>query len=142
MYRWAEHTGEVELEIRTETEEAVYAASLEAMAELLGDEPGAEPAVGRDAPATRGDVVHDVAVEAPDRSRLLADFLGEVAFLAESERFVPIALEHLEIEAGRLRARVRGRTGDPPHLVKAVTYHGLSFEALDGGWRATAVLDV
>ena len=133
MYRWAEHTGEVELEIRAETEEAVYAASLEAMAELLGEEPATETAVGRDASAARGDAVRDVAVEAPDRSRLLADFLGELAFLAETEHVVPIGLERLEVEAGRLQATVRGRTGDPPHLVKAVTYHGLSFEAVDGG---------
>lgn len=132
MYRWAEHTSEVELEIRTETEEAAYAASLEAMAELLGEERAGESATA----------VRNVAIEAPDRSRLLADFLGELAFLAETERFVPIGLERLEIGAGRLEATVHGRTGDPPHLVKAVTYHGLSFEAVDGGWRATVVLDV
>lgn len=142
MYRWAEHTGEIELEIRSETEEGVYAVSLEAMAELLGEEPGSEPRVGEDARPARGDEVRDIAVEAPDRSRLLADFLGELAFLAETERFVPIGLERLGGEAGGLRATVRGRTGDPPHLVKAVTYHGLRFEAVDGGWRATVVFDV
>ncbi len=142
MYRWAEHTGELALEISTEAEEAVYAEALAAMAELLGDEPGTEPTMSPDAPASGGGTVRDVAVEAPDRSRLLVEFVGELAFLAETERFVPLGLERLAAETGRLQATVRGRIGDPPHLVKAATYHGLSFEAVDGGWRATVVLDV
>ncbi len=142
MYRWVEHTGELELEVEADVEEAIYAQALQAIAELLGNEPDTEPARGPDGLAARGHAVRDVAVEAPDRSRLLAEFLGELAFLAETERFVPVGLERLELEAGRLQATVRGRTGDPPHLVKAVTYHGLSFEAVDGGWRATVVLDV
>ena len=142
MYRWVEHTGELELEVEADVEEAIYAEALEAMAELLGDEPDTESATGRDAPASCVCLVRDFAVEAPDRSRLLAEFLGELAFLAESERFMPTGLERLDVETGRLQATVRGRTGDPPHLVKAVTYHGLSFEDVDGGWRATVVLDV
>jgi hypothetical protein len=36
--RWVEHTGELELEIEAQTEEAVYREALAAMAELLGDD--------------------------------------------------------------------------------------------------------
>ena len=131
MYRWVEHTSELELEIQAPTEEEVYVEAVSAMAELLGSD--LEHADG----ATR-----DIALEASDRSRLLAAFLGEIAFLAETERFVTVALERLSAEDRRLEATLRGRTGDAPHLVKAVTYHRLAFDAVGDGWHARAVLDV
>jgi SHS2 domain-containing protein len=130
VYRWAEHTGEVALEIEAADEQAVYADAVAALAELLDDDGDAEP-------ATR-----EIAVEAGDRARLLAELLAELAFLAEVDGFVPAALERLERGDGRVAATVRGRLGAPPHLVKAVTYHRLAFEPAGGGYRATVVLDV
>lgn len=141
MYRWAEHTGELELEIEAQAEAAVYEQAVLALAGLLDEEHDGDPASGP-APASGEGMVRDVAVEAPDRARLLAEFLGELAFLAETERFVPRRIERLAQEAGRLQATVRGHAGDPPHLVKAVTYHRLTFEPAGGGWRARVVLDV
>jgi SHS2 domain-containing protein len=41
-----------------------------------------------------------------------------------------------------LTAVVAGSAGDPPHLVKGVTYHGLRFERTGAGWLARVVLDV
>jgi SHS2 domain-containing protein len=132
VYRWGDHTGELELEIEAPTESAVYGEAVRAMAELLGEEQ-----------ENKGDAAaREVTVEASSRPQLLADFLGELAFLAEVHGFVPTALERLTLEATGLRAAVSGRTGDPPHLVKAVTYHRLLFEAVETGWRARLVLDV
>lgn len=144
MYRWAEHTGELELEIEAQAEDDVYRDALAAMAELLGGDGdgGTDPESHGHAAASGPPAVHDVVVEAADRPQLLAEFLSELAFLSEIERFVPAGIERLVADEGRLRARVRGRIGDPPHLVKAVTYHRLRFDAVDDGWRATAVLDV
>ena len=132
MYRWVEHTSELELEIEAASAEEVYGDAVGAFAELLSGDEG---------PASDADR-REVAVEAPDDARLLAELLGELAFLAESEGFVPAGLEALDASPGALRATVRGGEGDPPHLVKAVTYHRLAFGPHDGGWRATVVLDV
>jgi SHS2 domain-containing protein len=140
-FRWADHTGELELEIEAGSEEAVYAAAVSAMSQLLEDtdDPGAgRPRDARAAEAT----AREIAVEAPDRARLLAELLGELAFLAETEGFVPEALERLAVDERRLHASVRGHAGDPPHLVKAATLHRLAFDADAGGWRARVVLDV
>jgi SHS2 domain-containing protein len=141
-FRWAEHTGELELEIEAGSEEAVYAAAVQAMSELLEEAEEADGASRRGARAPAGATARDVAVEAPDRARLLAELLGELAFLAEIEGFVPEALERLSVDGRRLDASVRGHRGDPPHLVKAVTYHRLAFDPEAEGWRATVVLDV
>jgi SHS2 domain-containing protein len=134
VYRWVEHTGELELEIEAATERAVFEDGLAAMRELLETEPG-------EGASTR------VSLAAPDRATLLAEWLGELAFVAESEGLVPERLASLDLEATSLDAVsldavVEGYRGEPPHLVKAVTYHRLSFDRADGGWRATVILDV
>jgi SHS2 domain-containing protein len=130
MYRWLSHTGEAELAIEAETQEDVFREAAAGLRELLA-------AGGDGAPSTRS-----VTVSAADRAALLAEWLGELAFLAETEGFVADRVETLELEGARLRATVCGRMGSPPHLVKAVTYHGLSLSAHGAGWRATVVLDV
>lgn len=129
-YEWAEHIGELELWVQAATREEVFAEALAALRELLdGDADGP--------PATRA-----IELAGDEPAVLLADWLAELAFLAETESFVPSALERLELAPGVLRARVAGRRGAPPHLVKAVTYHKLAFEPRGEGWHAVAVLDV
>jgi SHS2 domain-containing protein len=130
VYRWVEHTGELELELEATSELGVFAAGFEAMRELLADGRG-EPLSPR-----------EVRLEAPDRAALLADWLGEIAFLAESEGLVPERLGELELSDGGLRASIEGTRGAPPHLVKGATYHRLALQREDGAWRATVVLDV
>jgi SHS2 domain-containing protein len=129
-YRWVEHTGELELEIDAATERGVFEQGFEAMRELLASEAGG-PAVSR-----------AVAVSAPDRAALLADWLAELAFLAETEGLVPERLSALDVAERQLRATVQGHGGEPPHLVKGVTYHRLVFERSAEGWLARVVLDV
>ena len=125
-----EHTGELELAIEAPSERGVFEEGFEAMRELLEAE-GGEPAPPR-----------RFELEAGDRAALLADWLAELAFAAESEGLVPERLDPLELDRNRLRATVEGRTGSPPHLVKAATYHRLAFERSEQGWHATVILDV
>jgi SHS2 domain-containing protein len=135
VYRWVRHTGEAALAIEAATEEEVFVEAAAALRELLSDDDaGAEP--------TGESVRRRVALESADRPALLAEWLGELAFLAETEGFVADRVEALELDGGRLRAAVAGRLGNPRHLVKAVTYHGLSLAPRGAGWRATVVLDV
>jgi SHS2 domain-containing protein len=134
MYRWLNHTGEAALAIEAETEEDVFREALAGLRELLVGE-GDAAAAGE--PLTRC-----VTLEAADRPALLADWLGELAFLAETEGLVPDRVEAIELEETRLRAHVAGHAGSLSHLVKAVTYHGLTLARAGAGWRATVVLDV
>jgi SHS2 domain-containing protein len=127
-YGWAEHVGELELWVEAPDERAVFAEALRALGELLATE--GEPAE------------REVTAEGEDRAVLLAAWLEELAFLAETEGLVPETVDALKLEPRRVHARVAGRCGSPPHLVKAVTYHRLSFARVDNGWRAVVVLDV
>jgi SHS2 domain-containing protein len=130
MYEWIEHTAEVELHVEAESYEAVFHEALAAFAELVSRENGGER------------VEHDVTAEAQDDATLLAAWLDELVFLAETEDFVPERLERLDVDGTRLRALVTGHRGRPAHLVKAVTYHGLEFARNGGVWWAKVVLDV
>jgi SHS2 domain-containing protein len=130
VYRWVDHTAELELDIEAATPEQVFEEALAAFAELVGN--GAE---GRPA-------AHDLWLTAPDRAALLARWLEELIYLAETEQFVPQRVASLDVGRQDLRARVEGVLGSPRPFVKAVTYHGLDFARREGSWRARLVLDV
>jgi SHS2 domain-containing protein len=131
-YGWAEHVGELELRIEAASEQEVFVEALRALNEVLSEDaaPGGEQEC------------REVAAAGGERALLLVAWLEELAFLAEVDGFVPEVVDELELGGGALRASVLGRTGSPPHLVKAVTYHRLAFEPAGEGWRAVAVLDV
>jgi SHS2 domain-containing protein len=130
VYRWVDHTSEVELEVEAASEPEVFEEALRALGELLAEEPQG---------AARRRVV-DVA--AADLPTLFADWLGELVFLAEAESFLPERVVALTLEDARVVATLEGRTAAPRHLVKAVTYHRLALAEEDGVWRARVVLDV
>jgi SHS2 domain-containing protein len=130
VYRWVDHTAELELEIEAPSEEAVFAEALAAFAELAGEGNGDSAS-------------SEVEVEADDRALLLVEWLSELVYLSEAEQLIPERVTSLELEDRRLRATVEGRRGRPRHLVKAVTLHGLELRRDNrGGWRARVVLDV
>jgi SHS2 domain-containing protein len=131
VYRWVEHTSELELSIDAPTEPAVFTDALAAYVELVGDDGG------------RNGERREIELHAADRATLLAEWLDELVYLADAEQFVPELLTDLQLDRGVLRATVRGHRGEPRPLVKGVTRHRLAFEPdADGGWHARVVLDV
>ena len=134
VYRWVDHTAELELRIEAGSEEGVFEEALAALAELLRERTseGLSPEAAR----------REVAAAAPDRPALLAEWLSELVYLAETEGLIPETLERLELGSSELEATVAGPLGSPPHLVKAVTYHRLDMREEDETWRARVILDV
>jgi SHS2 domain-containing protein len=130
VYRWVEHTSELELALEASDEPQLFTDALAAFAELV------------DGSASGALVRHEIALRSHDRATLLVDWLGELVFLAETENFVPERVVALELAPEFLRATLEGRVGEPPHLVKAVTYHGLEFDVDESRVRARVVLDV
>lgn len=130
MFRWVDHTAELELEIGASGEEEVFAEAARALGELLGGDAEAPPVRRR------------VAAQASDRPALLATWLEELVFLAESEGFEPEGIEAIRLSPDAVETTVVGRLGEPPPLVKGITYHRLAFSRLNEGYRATVVFDV
>jgi SHS2 domain-containing protein len=146
VYRWVDHAAEVELEIEAPGEGGVLEDALLALAELLGIEPaGSEetrPVGHKETRPVGHEETRSLAVQAGDRPALLAAWIEELAFLAESEGFVATRVLELELGSREVRATVAGVLGEPPPLVKAVTYHRLAFEPGGPGYVARVVLDV
>lgn len=130
MREWVDHTSELELHAEAGSREGVFTEATEALAELLGDVEAGEPVRRR------------IAVTAADDAALLAEWLGELAWLAEGEGLIAQRVVELRAGAGTAEGTVEARPGRARHLVKAVTYHRLACEARDGGWHATVVFDV
>lgn len=130
MYRWIEHTGELELLVEGRSAEEALGEALVAFGELVGE--------GREGEH----VTHELWLEAPDRPALLAEWLNELVYLAETDGFVPERVEELQLGESGLRARVSGVRSWPRNLVKAVTYHRLEFRDAGDIWLGRVTLDV
>lgn len=130
-HRFAEHVGEVELELDAPTREGLFEEATIALGELVAQGPG-------------GGELHswEVVVSAADDAALLAAWLDELVFRAESERLLPLRAERVTIAGETAHGLVTGRLGAAPHLVKGVTYHRLVVEERGDGWHASVVLDV
>ena len=132
-HRWIEHTAELQLELHGRSEAAVFRQAVHALRELLEEEDG---------PAAGARVERPVEAEATDRGALLAEWMAELVFLAETEGLVPDDARDLVVGEDSVTAVVVGRTCEPRHLVKAVTYHDLELHRDRDGWRGNVVLDV
>ncbi|MCZ7587310.1 MAG: archease [Gaiella sp.] len=132
-YRFVDHTAELQLELEAPTREGVLGEAVLALGELLG---GDEATGGGELVRRR------LAVAAADDAALLAAWIDEVVFVAESEALVPRRAEAVEVDEGKARGTVTFAPGAPPHLVKGVTYHDLLLAPGETGWRGRAVLDV
>ena len=77
---------------------------------------------------------------------LLFDWLNELLYIFETEHLVFVDFD-VQIQEYELRARCRGeplateRHGEGMEL-KAITYHGLKVEQLDGQWLAEVIVDI
>ncbi len=130
VYRFVDHTAELELQLEAGTREGVLAEAAAALGEILGGAGDAPP------------VHREVRASATDDAALLAAWLDELVFLAETEGFVPERVEAVRVAGHVASGSVEGRIGSPPHLVKGVTYNDLELR-LDGAtWRGRVVLDV
>ncbi|MEA2248512.1 MAG: protein archease [Solirubrobacteraceae bacterium] len=131
-HRWIEHTAELQLELHAASEAGIFTEAVRALRELLDD----------DIPVDGARAQRSVEAEATDRGALLAEWLAELVFLAETDGLVPDDVRNLVVGDDSVTAVVHGRLGEPRHLVKAVTYHDLELRRDRDGWRGNVVLDV
>lgn len=128
-----EHTAEVRVRVRASSlgELAAEAGRAVARIELAGEPP---PADG---------YARVLEVRAPDPEALLVDWLNELIFLAEAERWIATDFAVEVATDTELRMRVRGAQVErAPARIKAATFHGLKVAAVAGGVQAEIVLDV
>ena len=86
-------------------------------------------------------------VQGLDYEELLVNWLSELVYLLESQQFLWADCRIEILETRQLRARLLGEFVDAERHqlqreVKAVTYHQIKVEQVDGGWRAQVFVDL
>jgi SHS2 domain-containing protein len=128
-----DHTSEIELHVR--------AGSLGDLLAEAGRALGEVQLTGADCVA--GGPARPLHVSSADREALLVDWLNELIFLADIDRWIAMDFSIDLAKATEVRARASGVTLQrAPSRVKAATFHGLRVEDVPGGLEANIILDV
>jgi SHS2 domain-containing protein len=136
MYRVLPHTADAKIEGRAADVDTLFAE----MARGLYSMVVVDPARLRSRNRKR------VEIPASRLDDLLLDWLSELLFLFETERWLGCDFE-IRVDHHGLRGSVGGESYDPKrhrldHEVKAITYHGLEVTPDDSGWRADVIVDI
>lgn len=128
-----EHTADVALRCGGPDRASLFRGAARGMYHLMGiGEVALSPAVEQ-----------TVSLAAMDIEGLLVDWLGELAYLAETRGLVFTGMTFRTLTATRLEAVLAGGQVDGFDLaIKAVTYHRLKVEQTRQGYTATVVFDV
>ena len=133
-YEILEHTADVRVRVHAGTLEALFSDAVRAMNEILG------PAILQEDSA----VTAEIALEAPDATALLIDFLNDVLLQTELQRTAFRNIAFHTFTATALRATLSGsRFGTLRRDIKAVTWHEADLhENRNGEWETMMVFDL
>ena len=124
-----DHTGDIGIEVRAESPEALFAEAARAMFSILAQAP----------PDARGT---PESFPAGEDAETLREFLGELLyrFSVERKMYVRFAAGNGRVEAGwEPYDPLRHPLGTE---LKAVTWHQLEVARENGTWRARVIFDV
>ena len=136
-YREIEHTADVGLELEAPDLKAAFELAAASMFDLMCDLDG----VG-------DDVCRTVRVRARDADleNMMVRWLTELLFVFESEGLLLSGFDVRELKSGAIEASVAGERFDPSRHafkteLKAVTYHDMAVEEVDGRWHVRVIFD-
>lgn len=136
-YRVLDHTADFMVEVSAPTKKALFEEAAKA---LFG-------AVLTDLETIRPVGFRRIHVSARDQDELLVTWLSELLYLHESAQWLFCRFEVERLETCELEAKVFGEPFDPGRHaivreVKAVTYHQLGIERVNGSFRTRIVFDL
>ncbi|NOZ69628.1 MAG: archease [Deferribacteres bacterium] len=148
-YEQIDISGDVALRVWGRTLEELFRNAAEGLSDLITDRGGIKETEER-----------EIVITGENMEGLLVQWLNELVFLFDTYGFIgkqfSISLGHAQDDSMpgsgrrgkvRLTARISGGCFTPGVnesrlLVKAATYHGLSFRHVNSGWEAVVVFDI
>jgi protein archease len=135
-FRVLEHTADVGFEAFGRTLEEVYANAARALTDMIVDLDAVRPAEEV-----------KIEVEGSDAPSLLVNWLSELLYRFDADRWLFRDFELASLSDRALDARARGEKFDPARhgiklMVKAITYHQLALDETADGWRAQVYVDI
>jgi SHS2 domain-containing protein len=132
-FRVLDHDADIRLEVYGTSREDLFENAAGAMISLITDREKVTPALEKH-------------ITVPGNGELLINFLNELLFIWDVERFIPVDVT-VSFHADGLTALMKGETFDEhKHVIeaemKAVTYHKFAMTEENGRFKATIIIDV
>ncbi|HON58978.1 MAG TPA: archease [Smithella sp.] len=140
-YKFFDHTADIGIEVTGRTRKALFVNASDALFDVM-----IENRAGRGTENAQGHR-RSITVEGTDVAELLVNFLRELLYLFNGEKFITGRCDITRLSSQVLEASLAGELFDSgKHLIKieikAVTYSGLIVEKIKKGWRARIIFDV
>jgi SHS2 domain-containing protein len=137
-YKYFDHTADIGIEVAGGTRKELFVNAARALFDVMIENKAGEVLEKQQ---------KKITVEGSDVSDLLINFLRELLYLFNGEKFIMGRCEIIQFTNKALQARL---TGEPfnskKHLmkteIKAVTYSSLTVERVKSGWKARIIFDV
>jgi SHS2 domain-containing protein len=137
-YKFFDHTADIGVEVTGRTRKDLFVNAAEALFDVMIENKTGEKSAKRQ---------KKITVEGADVADLLINFLREILYLFNGEKFITVRCEIIQFSNKELQARLKGGSfNSKKHLIKteikAVTYSGVTVEKVKFGWRARVIFDV
>jgi SHS2 domain-containing protein len=137
-YKYFDHTADIGVEVTGGTRKELFINAAEAVFDVM---------IENKTDAESAKQQKEIMVEGSDIADLLINFLRELLYLFNGEKFITGRCEIIKFTNKKLQARLTGESfNNKKHLIKteikAVTYSGLSVKKVKSGWRARIIFDV
>jgi SHS2 domain-containing protein len=133
-----DHTADIGVEVTGRTRKELFVNAAAALFDVLIESKTGEVSKKQQ---------KKITVEGADVSDLLINFLRELLYLFNGEKFLTDSCEIMNFTDKKLQACLTGESfNSKKHLIKmeikAVTYSGLKVEKVKTGWKARVIFDV
>ncbi len=133
-YSFHEHTADIRMNVTGKTLEELFQDALLGMVEIM------DPV----RPQKMSIIKREIAIEAPDATALLIDFLNDVLTRMHTKREVYTNVQLQPMTERLLKAKLEGYEAETfSEDIKAVTYHEADVKKNSGGeWGTTIIFDI
>jgi SHS2 domain-containing protein len=137
-YKYFDHTADIGIEITGRTRKELFVNATNALFDVMIENKTGEASEKQ---------YKKITIEGADAADLLINFLRELLYLFNGEKFITVSCEIIQFTNKELRARLTGESfNNKKHLIKteikAVTYSGAQVVRIKDGWKAKIIFDV
>ncbi len=143
-YELVPHTADLKMYAYGVTFEELFSNALKGMFSSIKPKSAQITYKGDEVIVNKYTAEHQVVTRSMDRETLLVDFLSDCLYLSDIHNEAYFDARFKVLDEKELDATIYGVAIEGFEVVeiKAVTYHDLQFEQIEGIWRATIVFDI
>ncbi len=137
-YTFFDHTADIGVQVTGRTKQELFVNAAEALFDVMIENKTGEVLKKQQ---------KKITIEGVDVADLLINFLREILYLFNGEKFITGDCEIIKFTNNELTVRLTGESfNSKRHLIKteikAVTYSGLTVKKEKAGWKARIIFDV